>query len=108
MIGNKVFENLTFLKILARSRNPSKLIEQASFEQIQVLVEIAVNLLKGSVTLSPRQIKKLQPHAQVFRRLSRQNALRPAQRIILQNIECAPILAATVSNEISARAGGSL
>lgn len=82
---NKLTNNYTFLKNLANTKSCKKrkeLINKASKEEIEILVEICLNLCKGNCKINKRQLKKLQNHCTFLRSLAKKRTLESARKVI--------------------------
>lgn len=87
MFSEKILKNLEFIKRLARTSSEKrrrKLLHSATDEQLEVLVEICVNVCRGTFQLKPRQIQKILPHANFVRRLARKKSPVGAKKTIVQ------------------------
>ena len=86
-ISQLVKENIKFLKTLAftnSERKKKKLLKKATREQLLSIAEIFINIVKSRFKLTTRQRKRLIPHADFVRRLSRARSERGARKILKQ------------------------
>jgi hypothetical protein len=86
-IGERVLQNYEFLKRLTRTRSVakrSKLLKDASCEELLAIVEIATNILKGKFCLKPRQKRKLIPFANYIRKTARLRSEKSARQYFSQ------------------------
>lgn len=87
IIGKGICKNKKFLKNLTKFSNNSKciskLISGASTEQLLVLVEIALNLLKNRIPSIPKTLyKRLSVQASLIRKLSRATSAEKARLLL--------------------------
>lgn len=86
-ISQLVKENIKFLKTLAYTnseRKKKKLLKKATREQLLSIAEICINIVKSRFNLTTRQKKRLIPHADFVRKLSRARSERGARKILIQ------------------------
>lgn len=86
-ISQVVCENENFLRTLARTKSTRKqkrLLKYAETKHLLALVEICLNILCSRFHLTTRQRKRLMPHAEFVRKLSRKRSERGARKILLQ------------------------
>jgi hypothetical protein len=84
-IGPRIINNVSFLKAIAKSKNPAiraNKLKLASTDELLSIVEIAFNILKGKFTLSPSQRRRLLPFATAIREISRLRSEKSAKRVL--------------------------
>jgi len=84
-VGARVLDNYSFLKHICKTRSAkkqTKLLKEATTDQLLSLVEVCSNILRGRFTLNNRQKAKLHPFASVLRKLARARSERTARRIV--------------------------
>ena len=84
-VGPRIIRNIQFLKRLGRCtsvRKRTRLVRNASEDELLALVEISLNILKGNFSLTQRQTNKLLSYADEVRKLSRSRSPRKAQEIV--------------------------
>lgn len=87
LIGQVVHDNIDFLRALAKTKSERKrrrLLRHAGAEQLLSLIEICLNILCSRFHLTTRQKKRLMPHADFIRRLSRKRTERGARKVLNQ------------------------
>lgn len=95
--------HLAFLRELSQQKNPAQIksfIINCSAEDVELLVEICFNLLKGNINLSPSDRTFLAKFARQIRKFSRQRSA-PSARRVIQEGEVVPLttIAAIVLSE---------
>lgn len=78
-------EQEPFLRQLVDTRSALKrhrLLQEASQAQLLALVECCLNVLRGHFPLRPPQKRKLEPHADFIRRLSRARTEKGARSVV--------------------------
>jgi hypothetical protein len=71
-MSNHVLRGLPFLRQLSRAKKVEerrRILRSANEEQIKLLVELALNFLKGNLMASPSEMKKLVRHKNEIRLL---------------------------------------
>ena len=80
--------NAHFLRLLFSSK-PSlkkKLIEHATKDQVDTLSELALNVLKGTISLESNQFNKLKRHAHKLRSLARKRgSVKRRKQLLVRN-----------------------
>lgn len=101
VVGERVLNNLNFLKRLCRSKSDSlrwKIIKKATTEELLTLVEICTNILRPErFCLSKKCIEKLQNFAPVVRALARKRSEKSARRFVVQQHGNGPLFIALLS-----------
>ena len=96
--------------IMALSKSPrsirNSVIESAPNELVDCICECAHNLLKGNVSLSPVQFKRLKRYRKQLRQLTAKQATRKEKRTILQKGGFLGIIAPIISSIAGALLGG--
>ena len=80
-----VYQNYEFLKTLAKTKSFNKkkeILRKASTEQLLVLAEICLNIVRGRFKLTSRQKKRMIPYTDFIRKLSRARSERGAKKIV--------------------------
>jgi hypothetical protein len=86
-IGPRILENYHFLRKIANCRSEKRLLNylsEASADQLLALVEVASNILSPKFNITERHRKKLIPHSDYIRRLSRSRSEKTARHISQQ------------------------
>jgi len=85
MVSQKVTSQLPFLQQLSKANTPAKrslLLSQIRDEQLEALVEICYNVCAGGFRLETKNLKKLSPHRDFVRRLSRKRTPKSAKFVV--------------------------
>lgn len=83
-INQRILENGDFIKALKRKRACYSLINEATADQLLILVETCFNILKSRLPLSLKQRRTLAEYAHVIRKLSRARTPETARKTLLQ------------------------
>lgn len=97
-VGPLVVSHADFLRKLSRTsseKRRSRLLREASTEQVLAIAEIALNVLKEKFPLTPKQRQRLQPHADAVRKLSRARKEATARHVI--QVGGGPMLASLIT-----------
>lgn len=84
-IGENIFNNIDFLKRIAKSKSPQKQkhsLKKATTGELLAIVEAALNIVKSRFKLTTRQKHRIVPHAEYIRRLARIRSERSAKRLV--------------------------
>lgn len=98
-VSQLVLSERLFLKKLLGAKNPQtfqKVISNATTGQILVLVEIALNLLKGRANLNNDQKSLLRKHANLLREIASTRSEKKARSLIIQRGGSLPLTAILV------------
>lgn len=85
IVGERVYKTYPFLKEVAYTRSEKRrqeLLEHATPDELLAIVEICANILASTFRLTERQRRKLLPHADFIRRLSRSRSAKTARSIV--------------------------
>lgn len=87
VIGPRVLENYSFLKKIATSKSPNRrisLLKNATTDELLCLVEVAANILakNSKFPLTEGRKKKLSPHIDYLRKLSRIRSENKARKFV--------------------------
>lgn len=106
-MSNCLKRNSEFLQsLLSKKGNKRKrLINKASMDQIDSLSEIALNIIKGKVNISPVHKKKLNRHKEKIRKLAKKISLKARKRILVQRGGFLPLLITPILSLLGALAG---
>jgi hypothetical protein len=85
-MSKRIERNLAALQALAKANRVIKksMISNASKDIILSLVEIATNIIRGNVILTPDQLAKLRPYEQALRSFVKTRASQKQRKAILQ------------------------
>jgi len=84
-IGESVFNNLSFLNSLVKTKSEKKrrrLLRLATTSELLSIVEIAINIIKARFHITTRQRKRLVPYVEYIRRLARARSESGARKIV--------------------------
>jgi hypothetical protein len=98
-----IYHNKDFLKKLSQTRSSIKckyILKKATTTQLLALVEICLNILISRLNLTARQKRRLFPHAQFLRQLSRARSERGARKLSIQTGSGVPGLFAAILTPI--------
>jgi len=100
MVNQLISENLKFLHLLSKTKSRRKrkrLLKLSNSEQLLALAEICLNIVKERFKLTTRQKKRLLPHAEFVRSLSRVRSERGARHVINQKGDGVGVFAALLT-----------
>lgn len=103
--------NSEFINNLFKSpfKSRKRLINKASRDNIDSLSEIALNILKGNVSLSPQHKKKLKKHKEKLRNLAQKNiSFKKRKGLLVQRGGFLPLLLAPALSLLGGLAGRAL
>ena len=95
-----VYQNYEFLKTLAKTKSFNKkkeILHKASTEQLLVLAEICLNIVRGWFKLTTRQKKRMIPYADFIRKLSRTRSERGAKKIVQKGSGPGPLFSSILT-----------
>ena len=84
-LGKSVFKHLDFLKRITSARSAKQrraILKDINAAQIQLLVEICYNILKGNFILTKRQKLRILPYAPFVRAIANTRSERRANNIV--------------------------
>jgi hypothetical protein len=84
-IGPSVFNNITFLNKLTKSKSERKrqrLLRLATTEELCSIINSASNLIKGRFKLTTRQRNRLAPHLAIVRKIGRSRSDQRVKRLL--------------------------
>jgi hypothetical protein len=84
-LGKNVFKHLEFLRRLSSARTAKRrqaILKDINASQIQLLVEICYNILRGNFILSKRQKLRILPFAPFVRAIAKTRSERSANNIV--------------------------
>ncbi|CAK5086046.1 unnamed protein product [Meloidogyne enterolobii] len=87
MVSQLIQENVDFLKELSKTKSERKkrrLIKLSNTNQLLAIAEICLNVVKSRLQLNARQKKRLMPHINFVRQMSRARSERGARQILRQ------------------------
>ena len=96
--------NLNFLSLLSNAEDEQKvvLLKSMNSEQFKVLLECIYNVLYGTISLSPKNKKKLSQYKDIIRRIIAEDTTRSQRRRLLLKYRSVllPTLLKTVLSQI--------
>ena len=83
---DKLRDNRVFLEMLSKSNNKYRkaLLSGAPPEIIHLLSECALNILKGTITLTKEEKSKLRPHKNALRKIATKRVSNRTKKKIIQ------------------------
>ena len=110
MVRESIRRTKVFLRRLALAKSPAKrraILESATRDELQAVLETCVNVLQFGFPLTPPQRKRLEPHAPYLRRLARTRSEQGVRRVLqtggagVFSALLLPVLSALVGSLIS-------
>ena len=89
-----------FLHLLAKSSSKRRknLLHQATKEELTALFEICLNIIKGNIPLTAKQLKTLKHHRQIIRQLAnKKKSFKSKKKIVSQKGGAIGAVAGTVA-----------
>jgi hypothetical protein len=99
-INQIVYDNIDFLKNLAKTRSLNKqkeILHKANTSQLLALAEICLNIVKTRFILTNRQKKRLLPYADFVRKLSRVRSEKAAKKVVQKGTGSASLFSALLT-----------
>lgn len=84
-VGSCISENKKFLEKLVKTKSQqkiSKILSEATPEELYCLVETSFNIIKRNFPLPKRNLKKLTPYAPIVRELAKARTTKRAQKVL--------------------------
>lgn len=109
MSVGKAIKDLPILRKLTKTRSKmkrKKILESCPLHVFDTISDISDNILKGNISLSAKQYKKLKPYKKIVRKLGKKTSSKNKKQIVIQNGGALPALllpAVTILADIISR-----
>lgn len=94
-INPLVCQNYHFLKTLAKTKSKekrNKLLKNLTTEQLLVITEICLNIVKSRFELKTKQKKRMLPFADIIRKIARARSEKTARRLVQKGNGISPFI----------------